>query len=354
MSDQRKGGIAWTDHTWNPIRGCSRVSKGCENCYAEQVAKRWSGPGQPYEGLVRIDKDGKSKAQWNGRVKFIDEHLTDPLHWTRPRTVFVNSMSDLFHDNVSFSEIAAIFGVMAASPRHTFQVLTKRPGRARAFFGWVAAQDIGLDGTAGRLHCVFEALRAEVGEELHTKHCADPDGPWPLPNVWLGVSVEDQESANQRIPHLLACPAAVRWVSYEPALGPVDFRHIDADSAGHEWGQIDSLTGKNSDMGRPWRDAPGKLDWIVIGGESGTGARPFDLAWARSVLSQARKAGAACFVKQLGANAMDPPNGLCGAATVVPDHAEAIVNKRLKDRKGGDMDEWPENLRVREWPGGVK
>ncbi|MBK8260209.1 MAG: phage Gp37/Gp68 family protein [Nannocystis sp.] len=370
-----KTSIEWTEATWNPVRGCSRVSRGCENCYAEGVARRFAGVGQPYEGLVRIGKDGKAKAQWNGVVRVVSEHLADPLHWTRPRRVFVNSMSDLFHEALPFETIAAIFGVMAASPAHTFQVLTKRPERASEFFAWAKAR--ARDESPSDV-CLYEALMANPWEprmvSLGLDH-RDEEVEWPLPNVWLGVSVEDQATADERIPHLLACPAAVRWVSYEPALGQVDFSRF-------MW-PVNSSWPSNFRSPEEARAAGASvtrhrqalvsahavfLDWIVVGGESGPGARPFDIVWARSVITQCREAGVACFVKQLGAH---PVNGERSAiydrhGLVAPGlaHEEAeeyaprydegrIVRPapvRIRDRKGGAMSEWPEDLRVREWP----
>lgn len=271
MADQTKGGIAWTEQTWNPIRGCSRVSEGCRHCYAETVAHRFSGPGQPYEGLTTPD------GRWNGIIRPVPEHLKDPLHWKRPRMVFVNSMSDLFHENLPFSEIDKVFEVMARAREHTFQVLTKRVDRMKAY----------------------------LNASSTPHHQAYAIGVWPLPNVWIGVSVEDQQTADERIPVLLQTQGAVRWVSYEPALGPVDFK--------------------------PYFGQPG-LDWGVFGGESGSGARPFELAWGRVALRQFKTAGVPAFMKQLGALAV------------------AHGPLSLKDRKGGDMAEWPEDMRVREYP----
>lgn len=338
--------IEWTDATWNPLVGCTRVSKGCEHCYAEGVAHRGMSP--HHRGLTVLAPHGKGP-RWNGTVRFVPEALLKPTTWRKPRLVFVNSMSDLFHESVPFEQIAAAFGVMAACPQHAFQVLTKRPERAREFFRWIVEQDTGigdLDGcTPGLLHACSEALSAELryklGETLACEHSADPGGPWPLPNVWLGVSVEDQETADERIPVLLELPAAIRWVSYEPALGPVDFRR---------W-----MSGRESIPGviAPsvgFRVAP-RLDWIVVGGESGPRARPFDLAWARSVIAQGRAAGVPVFVKQVGAKPIiteDITEVLrlrCGHTI-----ANQIATLRLRDRKGGDPAEWPEDLRVREWP----
>lgn len=340
--------IEWTDVSWNPVRGCSRVSAGCENCYAENVARRFSGPGMPYEGLVRI-KDGKARAQWNGTVRFVAERLADPLTWKKPKRVFVNSMSDLFHDGVSFEQIAAIFGAMAACPQHTFQVLTKRPERARAFFRWYE----GESGAGGSPYAaVYEArsVLAHTGMPHVRDALSGAQEDWPLANVWLGVSVEDQRSADERIPHLLECPAAVRWVSYEPALEAVDFRCAAFNGA-------DSFS------------AMAGIDWIVVGGESGPGARPFDLAWARSVIAQCAEAGTACFVKQLGARPVDASQSSVVSDVGVVMHSTThecaehwapqyeggrVVRPapvRLKDRKGGAMIEWPTDLCVRQWPG---
>lgn len=340
----RETSIEWTEATWNPVRGCSRVSRGCEHCYAESVARRFSGPGQPYEGLVRLDRDGKAKAQWNGTVRLVYEHLGDPIRWTKPRRIFVNSMSDLFHEALAFEHVAAIFGVMASSPKHVFQILTKRPARAREFFAWLDRRE-----EQGRAMFPDDAPSWRIGQLLArelsrfglsgARPGTDATGwedfdprrqPWPLPNVWIGVSVEDQQSADERIPDLLACPAAVRWVSYEPALGPIDFRRWTlAEHGRHHIGA-----------------APG-LSWIVVGGESGPGARPFDLSWARSTIAQCRASGIACFVKQLGADphVYVPPSG-------APDDGGDFVPIGLADRKGGDMGEWPEDLRVREMPAG--
>lgn len=354
MSDQRKGGIAWTEQTWNPIRGCSRVSEGCRNCYAETVAARFSGPGQPYEGLVRLSAEGKhGRARWNGTVRFVPEKLAEPLRWTRPRRVFVNSMSDLFHEAVPFEQVAAIFGVMAAAHRHVFQVLTKRPERAREFFRWVVDQE------GNPVRTAVVAARAngcDIGWPLPGAHPLY----WPLPNVWLGVSVEDQKTADARVPVLLHTPAAVRWVSYEPAIGPVDFeRWIDpvgvscddvcSDARFVKESEVDTykrgreLVPCCPDFGASatWTKHDPGLDWIVVGGESGPGARPFELAWARRVIEQARVTGCRVFVKQLGAKPVD------GWSSTEVAQRRVV---RLDDRKGGDPSEWPEDLRVREWP----
>src|SRR3972149_4562828 len=221
-----KTSIEWADEVWNPVTGCTKVSQGCKNCYAERIANRF----------------------W-GERKFTDlqmhpERLEDPLHWKKPRRVFVNSMSDLFHVDVDHEFISDVFRIMERAISHTFMVLTKRP---KEMLHW------------------FNTYNAEN----------------PLPNVWLGVSAEDQNTTDERIPDLLRTPAAVRFVSCEPLLGPVNLS---------PW--ID------------WRlshiDSPQKLDWIICGGESGPNARPMNPDWARSLRDQCVAAEVPFFFKQFG------------------------------------------------------
>lgn len=258
-------GIEWTDATWNPVRGCSRVSEGCRNCYAEKVAQRFCGPGQPYEGLVH----GRTKG-WNGKVRLVDTALAWPLNKRTPRRIFVNSMSDLFHESVPDDFIAAVFGIMAESPQHTFQILTKRPERMRAWFARA--------GVAPRAW-LHEAVKGVMGYD-NPKRPAVNEERWPLPNVWLGVSVEDQAAAVERIPSLLLTPAAVRWISAEPLLGPVGLWP--------EWLHTTASTGRVG------------LNWIVAGGESGRGARPMSPDWARSLRDQCAGANVPFLFKQWG------------------------------------------------------
>jgi protein gp37 len=293
--------ISWTDASWNPVRGCSRVSEGCRHCYAERVAARFSGPGQPYEGLVRIGKRSKGIGAtgpmprvplgWNGVVRLVPDHLADPLRWRRPRRVFVNSMSDLFHEALTNEQVAAVFGVMAAAPRHTFQALTKRARRMREWFAWATSQPVPV-------RRLIEDAALAVPGALETIPKAPPRAPWPLPNVWLGVSVENQAAADERIPELLATPAAVRFLSCEPLLGAVNLRHLDAEAAGHgDMIVVDALTGRQTDMGRPCADVA-RVDWVIAGCESGPGARPCDVAWLRSLRDQCMATAVAFFLKQ--------------------------------------------------------
>lgn len=355
MSDN--SAIEWTDTTWNPLRGCARVSEGCRNCYAEVVAARFSGPGLPYEGLTT------AKGRWTGEVRLVPEKLAEPLRWRKPRRVFVNSMSDLFHESVPNEYIAAVFGVMAACPQHTFQVLTRRPERMRAWFEWAADQALELEALIGETPpagggaasvCTMFASQTMAND---TRLNAGFRAPWPLPNVWLGVSVENQAAADERIPLLLQCPAAVRWVSAEPLLGAVDLRSFmrhepDPDTCSHECegaphGDDDAMA----------YNAP-SLDWVVVGGESGRGARPCDVSRVRGIVNQCQRGAVPCFVKQLGSDPVDPdPAILSWPASVSFREARtgggSARGVALRDPKGGNPAEWPEDLRVREFPGGA-
>lgn len=322
-------GIQWTDATWNPVRGCSRISEGCRNCYAEKIAARFSGPGQAYEGLARRRSNGE--AQWTGEVRVMDDPIMLlPLKWSRPRRIFTNSMSDLFHEQLVVDDIAHIFAVMALASWHTFQVLTKRADSMQEILSNEDFREI-LDS-----HITEIAFQVTDPHKRRTNDlraiapdvCGDD---WPLKNVWLGVSVENQDAANERIPFLASTPAAIRFLSCEPLLGPLDFE--ECGSRGAEDGDPFAFSALRGATGvEP--AIPG-IDWAIIGGESGRGARPFHIDWARSIIAQCRRAGTAPFVKQLGA---DPRFG---------SEAERLD---LKEHHGGDWDEWAEDLRVREFP----
>jgi len=232
--------------TWNPVTGCTKVSEGCDHCYAETFAERWRGvPGHPFE-------QGFDVRLW-------PERLTLPLRWRRPRRVFLNSMSDLWHDAVGADLIARVFAVIAVAEQHTFQVLTKRPGRMHSLLSDEAFW-----------HQVQKAA-AEYGPSPEAM--AAIDGQF-LPNLWLGVSVETQKWASVRLDKLAATSAAaVRFASCEPLLGELDIR--------------------------PW--LAGSLQWVIAGGESGPGARPMHPDWARSLRDQCQDAGVPYFFKQWGA-----------------------------------------------------
>jgi protein gp37 len=265
------------------------------------MAHRFSGPGMPYEGLARMTSTGP---RWTGEVRLVPERLADPLRWRKARRVFVNSMSDLFHEKLSDEEIAAVFGVMAAASKHTFQVLTKRPERMLDWFAWAGSQssEAGPRYHGAALTCARRAF--DVLEWDPRLNREDDFRTWPLPNVWLGVSVENQDTADERIPLLLQAPAAVRFVSYEPALGPVDFDIPRCGRRNHE----DDWT--VADDGTPWCNAcdsersfghwlgVDRLNWIVMGCESGPGARPAEVEWFRSARDQCKAEGVAFFLKQ--------------------------------------------------------
>jgi protein gp37 len=429
-------GISWTDETWNPVRGCSRVSEGCRHCYAEVQAARIVRMGQgkptPYDGLVRVTAGGE--ARWTGEVRLDPKALALPLRWKKPRRIFVNSMSDLFHESLTNEQIAAVFGVMAAAPQHTFQCLTKRPARMREFLThpevrhWIAkAKDAALverdhkpeetwrdipgfsgyqASSHGRIRnaesktiqqylneheqigrytvtiykyghpttqfvhrlvllafngkpCEDEEACHRNGNKLDNRAAnlrwgtrsenqqekvrhgsrggpakltpeqvadirarraagetqqtiadafnvsrslvsmiesgsvwAEPDLPWPLPNVWLGVSVEAQAAADERIPELLRTPAAVRFLSCEPLLGKVDLRLFD---------------------GGPLTPRHRLLHWCIAGCESGPGARPCSVEWLRSLRDQCAAAGVSFWLKQ----ATDHERGMFSGASLV-------------------------------------
>lgn len=285
--------IEWTDRSdWNAIRGCTRASEGCRNCYAEGIAARFSAPDQPWHGFAEMTANGP---RWTGKVGLMEDRLTLPLRWRKPCRIFVNSMGDLFHESVPDEWIDRVFAAMALAPQHTFIVLTKRAKRMREYL---------IDILEDQQDCRIEAIADAAGrmmEDGDNAHDAVVNMTLPLPNVHLGVSCEDQGRADERIPALLETPAAVRFVSAEPLLGPINFRH--------------------------------RLDWIICGGESGPGARPMHVEWARSIREQCAAAGVPFFMKQLGAH-------------VIQDGKRIT----LRDRKGADMSEWPHDLRVQEFP----
>jgi len=315
-------GISWTDASWNPIRGCSRVSEGCRHCYAERVAARFSGPGQPYEGLARRkltivnneehDPGNQSDARWTGEVRLISERLADPLRWKKPRRIFVNSMSDLFHEKLSNEQIAAVFGVMAAATQHTFQVLTKRAKRMREWFAWLDAHvEADAEEWSGRdcatnIHAASDACRLEYLDETasaalaghydvcHLGLTTSKNLKWPLRHVWLGVSVENQAAADERIPDLIATPAAVRFLSCEPLLGEVSLGLWLVGATAHKILRDHGASGPVPQHLQP----PTSIDWIIGGCESGPGARPCDVAWLRSLRNQCAIGGVAFFLKQ--------------------------------------------------------
>jgi len=360
--------IEWCDATWNPVRGCSRVSEGCRNCYAERQAARFVrrknterhvlGSGErvaveyvtrdvagPFEGFAESTPAGP---RWTGKVALVPEALDWPLRRRKPLRIFVNSMSDLFHEALPDEAIDRVFAAMALAPEHTFLILTKRAGRMLRF--------LESRGPGGGPHGIGKAMF-----DLRPAAFGGGDSAivtWPLPNVWLGVSVEDQATADERIPLLLQTPAAHRFISAEPLLGPINLREMAHQDDWH----VDAL-----DTPDPSR----RLDWVIVGGESGPGARPCGVDWIRSVVRDCKAASVPCFVKQAGRWVLGDDAGFRvnhwllenGRGYVPPLIGEPArqrpptrvcavpaVGFSLFDRKGGDPAEWPEDLRVREVP----
>lgn len=315
-----KTGIEWAGSTWSPIRArnlatgkvgwhCTHASDGCRFCYSEAMNIRL-GTGLPF-------KPGHEK----DIEVFLDEKmLLSPLRWKKSRKIFLNSMTDTFGEFVKDEWLDKIFAVMALTPRHIYQVLTKRPHRMLDY--------VGVRHSRNEIELAAEKIRPAAGTPFAPKHVL----PWPLENVWLGISAENQPNADERIPILLQTPAAVRFVSLEPLLGPIDLANLERGDA-----SVNALDGKVWYSGAgsiSSRTLQGKrLNWVIVGGESGTQARPMKIEWVYDLVSQCRANGVASFVKQLGA---------------VPTSSGYPLE--LRDRKGGDSDEWPGDLRVREFP----
>ena len=281
---------------------------------------------QHHPSRAGLTKQSKAGPVWTGEVRFNEQWLDQPLRWSRPRRVFVCAHGDLFHEGAPDEWIDRAFAVMALAPQHTFQVLTKRPARMRAYLTSPSAY--------GRILAAAAPLR-RARPQLGDIGIGNP-ATSPMRWVWLGTSVEDQARANQRVPILLDTPAAVRWISAEPLLGPVDLTNLDPTGIHrrmqtHGWSAI----WKGNPIGRPW------LDWVVIGGESGREARMFDIRWGRDLISQCRAANVPVFMKQMGTWPMAMKDKGAG-----PEPWPLA----LDSRKGTDMAEWPEDLRIQEYP----
>jgi protein gp37 len=273
MSDGTQ--ISWADATWSPVTGCTKVSDGCVNCYIERTP--------PFRmAHRRFDRDGIGGTTG---VQLHPERLDIPLRWRKPRLIFVCSLADLFHDDVPEHHIGAVFNTIASAPQHIFQILTKRPARMRSLLTRWATQ------VPDDLPQYKAAFRSQGMQWAMVKQ-------WPLPNVWLGVSVEDQ-AATRRIADLRATPAAVRFVSCEPLLSYVDLdliRYYEADC--RNCSGIPSpahLPSCGVEPGEGWG-----IDWVIVGGESGPGARPMHPNWARGLRDQCQEAGVAFHFKQRG------------------------------------------------------
>lgn len=283
MSDGSK--IEWTDATWNVINGCSVVSPGCKHCYAMKQAHRFP----IRQGLTERTAGGMV---WTGDVRFHEPFLDMPLRWKRPRRIFVCAHGDLFHEKVPDEWIDRVFAVMALAPQHQFQVLTKRPERARVYLTSLVRRTLILDGQTRPASPLWNKITEPALREALDKR--------PLSNVWLGTSVEDQKRADERIPELLASPAAIRWLSCEPLLGPIQLRG--------------------------WLVPDPGIDWVVVGGESGPGARPMHSDWVRAIRDQCEHDKVPFFCKQLSGE---------------------------RGRAIKDVADFPSDLRIREYPNAV-
>lgn len=293
--------IQWCDEVWNVVVGCSRISPGCSQCYAATAAAS--------ARLQRFPQYQKVAA-WDGTVEFVESQLLKPLSWKKSKKIFVCSMSDLFHENVPDEWIDKVMAVAALCPQHTFQILTKRPERALSYFtreNRFAFID----------YQAYEILRADRAP-YYREH---PVVKLPLKNVWMGTTVESQAMADRRISILLEIPAAVRWLSVEPLLEDTKLTFMN---------YVDN-----------WNDLGDKgchkIDWVVCGGESGSGSRPCNLAWVRSLIAQCKDADVPVFVKQLGSRPFR-------------EKAEHKYPYKISDKKGGKIEEFPEDLRIREFP----
>ena len=322
--------ISWCTTVWNPVTGCTRVGgedSGCWNCYAARFAHRFDHPGDKFDGLTTI-RNGR--VDWSGHVRSHPERLEQPLRWRKPRRVFVNSMSDLFHPKVPFEFIAAVFGVAAACPDHQFLILTKRPQRMVEWFKWLEKE------TERRVYynpadpCVFEAGVAMNRDEFRT-----PVVEWPLSNVFVGISAENQQTLEERWQYLAQVPAAVRWISLEPLLDPINL-HLACCVHANEAHPEQKFSNVCSNP----------PDWVVVGGESGPRACPCSIEWIRSIVKQCQEAGTPVHVKQLGSR----PFRSLNMPAMIDGRECFAVGHFITDSKGAVMEDWPPDLQVREWP----
>lgn len=296
MADRSK--IEWTDATWNVITGCSVESAGCKHCYAMKLAGTRL---QHHPSRAGLTVNTKAGPVWTGEVRFNEDWLDQPLRWKKSRMIFVCAHSDLFHEAVPDEWIDRVFAVMALAQSHTFQVLTKRAGRMRDYL-----QGLTMERLQAAVPVGYTLLYR--GMWLHSL---------PLKNVWLGVSVEDQAAATERVRALCEAPAAVRWISAEPLLGPVTLGVASP---------CDRQCSEFQNAECPGTNGPcvmqANLDWVVVGAESGTNARPMHPAWARSLRDQCAAAGVPFLFKQWG-------------AFIPADQAECDLNACYEHSSGG-------------------
>ncbi len=347
--------IEWTDKTWNPVVGCSKVSPGCKNCYAKTLHD------QRHKAFHAGKKVPLQYAKPFEEVQLMPDRLDTPLTWRDPKKIFVNSVSDLFHADVPDEFLLKVFDTMRTCTwaggqncgkirgnGHTFQVLTKRADRMMEF-----GSRLRWDGERLFLGATGGSHFLSVNRD-----------------VWMGVSVEDQQRADERIPSLLGIPGGVKFLSCEPLLGPLKLDLLRNETGnpaqcvcghGHGFTRCPNTGGISAECHvngcgcksfvrryGSWRG----IDWVILGGESGPGARPCRVQWVRDVVAQCKAAGVPVFVKQLGANPQGddfPDDGKVDPATGMRTFTLRQII-RIHDKKGGDMSEWPDDLKVREFP----
>ena len=305
--------IEWTDATWPIVQGCDYESPGCVHCYVPPLLWRHSHHPNPKisEPLADVVELRKGKPVFTGKVALREDRMTWPMHWKTPRRIFVPSHGDLFHPAVPDEFIDRVFAVMALCPQHTFQVLTKRAARMRAYMSAERrdarariAQRFVDDGVLTAQQYADRSQRYEDHADGVGRSWRSALSEWPLPNVWLGVSTEDQRRVDERIPDLLATPAAVRFVSAEPLLGPINFRNMRCDESyspdSDPHNDLDALTGHVTNLAVPYFERRAKIDLVIVGGESGPKARPMSIQWAREIRDQCAAANVPFFFKQWG------------------------------------------------------
>lgn len=390
--------IQWTDRTVNPIRArnkatgaighfCEKVSPGCSHCYASTWNERVRPITQKNGDGMLIGTGLTFDVRSRDQIEFFldDAKLNEVLKRKQPTKWFWSDMTDMFGEWVPDEWIDRCFAVMALTPHHTHQVLTKRADRMRRYIAGLSQREASGMPLSPQTVLISEAFR--LGVNPSAAFVVAGLSKWPLPNVWLGVSAEDQQRANERIPQLIRTPAAVRFVSCEPLLEKVllddgEFSWLSCTSkltedeyeamTPEQRRHIDEVAGSCCMSFNDGRGHFHGVDWVIVGGESGLGARPMDLAWARSIVQQCKAAGVACFVKQLGADARGlcdwphhdecPPRQIdqhgCDESVGHPpfslqhavDDAFWPCRLKTKDRKGGDPSEWPSDLNVRQFP----
>jgi protein gp37 len=278
MAKQNKGGISWTDQTWSPVTGCTKISAGCAHCYAERMHNRFN------------------KIKPFNEITLHPDRLDQPLHWKKPRMVFVCSVSDLFHEGVPDEFIDKVFAIMALCPQHTFQCLSKRPLRMLKYFNPTSG-----DPLFTRINDAAWDVTGKTGFALYPthKHGMVPDRRWPPVNCWLGCTAENQALADERIPLLLKTPAAVHFVSCEPLLENINLRIGYYRCSCGAWERHGNIHQICPDCGKQWI-ANQKLDLAIVGGESGPGARPCHPDWVRSLRDQCVSAGVPFHFKSWG------------------------------------------------------